>query len=252
MDTKNSNLEKAIERAEKGEFKEYWLQLYIKDNYKKLGFDSLEGPFEIGYDFRGVYKGEKAVVEAETQSRNFIYHRHDPNEVNILIVLNNDITDEVLGMKPTEWRKSLPKKIIVVDPEDFIKLTHEMRKKYAVEKKEEYEALPYRTHISGIKDALAGLYKALIEEVPYKGPLQEEAFYEAAKVVTFEYLKFYNINLKEFISKEKEGSVIVTRIEDLARDLFESRRKFSDLKDEEKEFVVSWLEVFCTEYISRL
>lgn len=177
MDTKNSNLEKTIERAEKGEFKEYWLQWYIKDNYKKLGFNSFEGPFEIGYDFRGVYKGDKAVVEAETQSRNFIYHRHDPNEVNILIVLNNDITDEVLGMKPTEWRKSLPKKI---------------------------------------------------------------------------YLKFYNINLKEFISKEKEGSVIVTRIEDLARDLFESRRKFSDLKDEEKEFVVSWLEVFRTEYISRL
>ena len=126
MNTNGSNRRQGIARAQKGEFREYWLQLYIKNNYERLGFDSLEGPFETGPDFKGVYKGKKVVIEAETQSRNFIYHRHNPNEVDILIVLNDDNAGEVLGMKPVEWRKRLPKKIILVDPEDFLRSTHEM------------------------------------------------------------------------------------------------------------------------------
>jgi hypothetical protein len=194
------------------------------------------------------------VVETETQSKNFIYHGHDPNKVDILITLNNDITGEVRGMKPTEWRKLLPKKIIVVDPEDFIKSTHEMRKNYALkkeeERKKEYAKLRYIIRIEGIKRAFVDLYRALIEEEPYKDPLQEEAFYKAAEVVTFKFLNFYNISLEEPMPKNE--SVPITKIESLAYELFKSGRKFSDLTDEEKEFITKWLEIFRTEYISRL
>lgn len=112
MNNRNPNLEEVIQRAERGEFREYWLQLYIKDNYQKLGFDSIEGPFQTGPDFNGVYKGRRVVVEAETTPKNFVYHKHNPKGVDILIVLNEDYTNVVLGMDPTEWRKLLPKEII--------------------------------------------------------------------------------------------------------------------------------------------
>lgn len=249
MNNKDTILKKAIKRAEMGGFREYWLQLYIKNNYKRLGFDNLKGPFESGYDFEGVYKGKKVVIEAETQSRNFIYHRHDSNEVDILIVLNDDTTDEVLGMPPTEWRKCLPKKIIVVDPEDFVKSTHEIRKNYAVKKQKEnklfLEILPFIS----IKGAFATLWNLLVEETPYedKGTPETDAFDEALYLTAIEYIKFYNLDLE----KLRKGSVF-TRIEVLANDLIKSKRGFNDLTSEEKNFLEDWLEVLGAKYASRI
>lgn len=247
MNNKGTNLKKVVKRAEMGEFREYWLQLYIKNNYKRMGFDNLKGPFEIGYDFKGVYKGKKVVIEAETQSRNFIYHRHDPNEVDILIVLDDDTTDEVLGMKPTEWRKRLPRKIIMVDPEHFVKSTHEMRKNYAIKKQKEsklfLEILPF----IGIEEAFANLWNLLGEEIPYEGTPEADAFEEVLYLTAIEYIKVYNLDLE----KLRKGSVF-TRIEVLTNDLIKSRRGFNDLSSEEKDFLKDWLEVLRTECSSRI
>ena len=242
MNNKNPNLDEGIKRAEGGEFREYWLQLYIKNNYKRLGFDSLEGPFETGYDFKGVYKGNKVIVEAERVPANFVLHDHDPKEVDILIVLADDDTD----------RKLLPKKIIKVDAEDFIKETHEIRKSYAIKKQKEREAFTKLLPFFRIKSALASLYDLFVEETKGQeadrryGP-NSEAFDEALDDTTFEYIKVYDLNLEK-LRKE----LVFTRIEVLANDLIKSRRRFNDLTDEEKEFLENWLEIIRTEYASRI
>lgn len=247
MNTNGSNRRQGIARAQKGEFREYWLQLYIKNNYERLGFDSLEGPFETGPDFKGVYKGKKVVIEAETQSRNFIYHRHNPNEVDILIVLNDDNAGEVLGMKPVEWRKRLPKKIILVDPEDFLRSTHEMRKDYAIAKSREREAILKLLPFFRIKHAFAILWSLLIEETPYEGTPEADVFEQAIDSAAIQYIKVYDLDLE----KLREG-LVFTRIEILANDLIKSRRDFDALTSEEKDFLEDWLGILRVEYGSRV
>jgi hypothetical protein len=239
----NQNLQEVIGRAEEGEFNEYWLQLYIRDNYEKLGFDSLEGPFDIGYDFKGVYRGKRVVVEAETQSKNFLYHKHDPDEVDILIVLKDNITDEVYGMSPPEWRERLPKRIITVDPEDFVKSTHPMRKAYAIKKQSEREAFVTLLPFVRIKGALATLWDVLAGEVPYEGTPEAEAFDEALSLTAMEYMNTYDLNLEEL-----KGKPVFTKIEVVANDLIRGRRGTDDLTCEEKEFLAHWLGVLKTEY----
>ncbi len=191
MNSRNPKLDEAIKRASKGEFREYWLQLYIKDNYKKLGFDNLEGPFETGYDFKGVFKGEKVIVEAERTLKDFVYHRHNPREVDILIVLNDDCNDMILRMEPTEWKKLLPKKIIKVDSEDFVKQTHEMRKDYAIKKQKETEAFISLLPFLRIKRAFETLWHILVEETPLEGTPEAEAFDEALDFSSIEYIKIH-------------------------------------------------------------
>ena len=241
MRPKDSNLEEAVEHAARGEFKEYWLQQYIKKCYRGLGFDSISGPFEKGCDFSGVYQGEKVAVEAETRSRNFLYHRHDPRRVDILVVLNDDTSGEVLGMKPIEWRERLPKKIIVVDPEDFVKETHTIRKEYALKKREERRVLESLFSFFRIKRAFARLWGFLIEEVPYEGTAEVEAFEGALVSTAVEYIKFYDIDLDKL-----REELMFTRIEVLAK------RESTNLADEEKEFLSRWLSVLHTEYVSRI
>jgi len=252
MNNKSPSLDKAVKRAEKGEFREYWLQSYIKDNYKKLGFNSLEGPFKAGYDFKGVYKGKKVAVESERTVKDFVYHGHDLKEVDILIVLNDDCEDVILGMKPTEWKKRLPKKIIKVDPEDFVKATHEMRKDYAIKKQKDRDAFIKLLPFLRIKNAFGKLYDLFVEETEGQkagrlyGP-EAKAFDEALDFTAIEYINTYNFNLE----KLRKGSVF-TRIETLANDLIKSRREFNDLKSEEKEFLEEWLDILHTEYASRI
>lgn len=252
MDNKNSNLDEAINRARKGEFREYWLQLYIKDNYKKLGFDSLEGPFETGYDFKGVYKGKKVVSEAERTLKDFVYHRHDPKEVNILIVLNDDCADVILGMKPTEWKKCIPQKIIKVDPEDFVKSIHERRKAYAIGKQKEGELFIGLLPFFRIKSAFAHLYDFFVEETEEQeaervyGP-EAEAFDRALDFTAIEYIKVYGLDIEK-LRKEP----VFTRIENFANDLIKLRREFNNFTSEEKEFLENWLEILHMEYSSRI
>ena len=252
MKNKNPNLDEAIKHAGKGEYREYWLQSYIKDNYKKLGFNSLEGPFKAGYDFKGVYKGKKVAVESERTVKDFVYHGHDLKEVDILIVLNDDCEDVILGMKPTEWKKRLPKKIIKVDPEDFVKATHEMRKDYAIKKQKDRDAFIKLLPFLRIKNAFGKLYDLFVEETEGQkagrlyGP-EAKAFDEALDFTAIEYINTYNFNLE----KLRKGSVF-TRIETLANDLIKSRREFNDLKSEEKEFLEEWLDILHTEYASRI
>ena len=116
------------ERAENSEIREYWIQEYVKENYAKLGFSDIEGPFEIGPDFKGLYKGKSVVVEVERGWQSFIRHNHHVDEhfaqVSILIVLNPS--------KPSKEKKvQLPEKIIYIDIDDFVAWWPKKVKTYA-------------------------------------------------------------------------------------------------------------------------
>ncbi|MCQ4574625.1 MAG: hypothetical protein NOU37_05200 [Candidatus Brocadiales bacterium] len=237
---KNRGLEESIKRAEKGEFREYWLQLYVKANYKKLEFDDLEGPFEHGYDFKGIYKGKRVIIEVERSSRNFVGHGHNPKEVDILIILNDDDTD----------RSLLPKKIIKIDSKDFVLATHERRRDYAIEKQKDIEVFFKMLPFNLIKKALATLWHLLIEEIPSEDTPESDIFEEALKSTTFQYIKFYDINLEDL--REQGGGRRVTRLECLVNDLMKSNRKIDYLTSEENEFIRLWIEALRKEYSSRI
>ncbi len=120
------------ERAEKGDIREYWAQEYVKDNYKGLGFSQIEGPFETGPDFKGIYKGQRVVVEVERTCESFVEHGHheDPRfrDVNVLIVLSPSEPSEDINSK-------LPKTIIRIDIDDFVEWWHPRARAYAKTKR---------------------------------------------------------------------------------------------------------------------
>lgn len=130
------------ERARSGDIREYWLQQYIRDNFAILGFSKLDGPFERGPDFSGVYKGRKVIVEAERTCKSFVQHSHhkDPRfrDVDILIVLGP-------SDPPEELKKYLPDTIIRIDIDDFVKYWRPKARAYAKDKR-----------IQGILDLIAG------------------------------------------------------------------------------------------------
>ena len=118
----------AAQRAQSSDICEHWIQMYVKENHKKLGFSHLEGPFESGPDFRGVYRNRNAVVEVERNCQSFIQHGHHLNpafsEVNILVVLTP-------SNPPSEMKEKLPKNIIYIDIPDFVEWFRAEAKRYA-------------------------------------------------------------------------------------------------------------------------
>jgi len=120
------------ERAESSDIREYWIQEYVKDNYAKLGFSELEGPFEVGPDFKGVYKGKKVIVEAERDYQSYISHKHHEDErfkeVSILIVLNP-------SMPSKDIKDKLPKTIICINIDDFVEWWRPKARAYAKTKR---------------------------------------------------------------------------------------------------------------------
>jgi hypothetical protein len=133
------------ERAESGDIREYWIQEYVKDNHAKLGFSKMEGPFDVGPDFKGVYKGKRVIVEAERDCQSFIQHKHYEDErfkeVSILIVLNP-------SKPPKEIKDKLPKTIIYINIDDFVEWWRPKARAYAKTKR-----------IQGILDLIAGEFQ---------------------------------------------------------------------------------------------
>jgi len=107
----------ARERAEKGDIKEYWVCKYVRENFKKLGFSKISGPFEYGPDFRGTFKGKEVLVEVERSVETYLIHGHpeDPRfkKVSVLIVLSSEKPDK--GLK-----KKLPPTILYIDLDRFV------------------------------------------------------------------------------------------------------------------------------------
>jgi hypothetical protein len=242
---KSSSFAEVVKRAQAGEFREYWLQRYIQENYKKLGFSKIEGPFEVGPDLKGIYRKRKVNIEAETVAENFIYHRHDPTSVDVLVILSDGRDKDVLGMSPKEWRARLPAKIIRVDAEDFVTSTHEMRKAYALMKQQQAKSLPMKIRFAAIRGSFEILWSALTgEDAPIEGTPEWDAFKDAASRTAAEYIQLYGVEIGDHFTPNPE----FTRIEILANDIIKSHRDFSQLTREEKDFVENWIGVLREHY----
>jgi hypothetical protein len=103
--------------------REYWLHKYIQGNSQRLGFRRLEGPFDTGPDFKGVFAGRKVLVEAELSYQSYISHGHPKDWADILIVAS-------LDPAPIEFREKLPGTIINVDPQQVLEWSRPLREEY--------------------------------------------------------------------------------------------------------------------------
>ena len=123
------------EQVEELRVREYWVQMYVKENYRKLGFSTLEGPFDRGPDFQVTYEGCETYAEVEVCCDNYVKHGHPDDsrfnpDVAILIVLERiDPSDEI--------KDQLPKRIIHLDTEDFEKWYCRATREYAIQKEKE-------------------------------------------------------------------------------------------------------------------
>jgi hypothetical protein len=124
------------------EVSEYRIQDYVAENFKKLGFTRIEGPFPQGPDFEGDVEGEATGIEVESEYKNYLIDRHQENpeyaHVGVLVVLD--------PTKPRgALRSLLPDKIIAIDQEDFEKwLTHKQ------EVQERRDSI-FEKHLEGIE-----------------------------------------------------------------------------------------------------
>jgi hypothetical protein len=96
---------------------ELWAQKYVQEEYLRLGFSNVEGPFRLGPDFRVRDKRGWALAEVETRWQNYFQHEHHLNRefdrVKYLILLSADVP-------PDKKRPSLPRSIIHIDRRHFL------------------------------------------------------------------------------------------------------------------------------------
>jgi hypothetical protein len=237
---RRSKLLEAIERVQNGEMREYWLQIYIRDNYKKFGFDSISGPFDTGYDFKGVLKGKEVVVEAERLPQFFVKHGHDASKVDILIAMGDDDTP----------RELLPKKILFIDPEHLILETHEIRKDYAINAKarEKVEQEIFRRTLQQrcVARSLGTLVSLFYQEVYDGSPEDEEVFNDAMMATASLYMSHYD--LWRFVESGEINRV--SEIDYIAHRVFKDGE--GSLTENEEEHMALWMGVAIEEYLDRL
>ena len=236
-----SALDRAVKRAEAGQFREYWLQRYVAHRYQKLGFTSLEGPFDTGYDFIGQYEGKRVVVEVETIATHFIYHGHDVDDVDMLVVLHDDSESprEILGESSTEWREKLPQHIEVVDPRDFIPETHRERRDYALAKQGERDVMEATFPLLAIGNALTVLYQFSVSDQPADGTTEARRFANALQLTAMEYAELHQVS-------DRGYEPVFTVIEVAANKLLKSQ----PLSDGEVSEIERWVGVLDSEYNS--
>jgi len=239
-------LEVKVERVRKGDFKEFWLQVYIQHNYRDLGFSEITGPHERGYDFTGVLDGKKVVIEAERKPSWFLNHGHNKDEVDVLIVMADDETP----------RNLLPKKIMIVDAEDLVKKTHEARKDYAInvapitQARREAEAKANRDPalymLGGIVGALSSLHGVLFGDEFYEGTPEDDLMHEAATSVALRYISFYD--LCRPLGKMED--VRIPEIEAIWHRV--SKYGTEGLTEREWEHLTIWLSHLRNEYVKKI
>jgi hypothetical protein len=113
---------------------ELWLQKYIKEHYRQIGFTRLYGPYSSGADFKGIYAGKSVQIEAEWDYSDYIDHKHALGFADILVVATLEPASEKL-------KEKLPSVIMNLDREKIIGWAQPK----ALEKdREDYHSYPWR------------------------------------------------------------------------------------------------------------
>lgn len=135
----------AVERADKGDIREYWAQQFFKEHFKDYGFKNVNGPFDVGPDFTTV---GGIGIEIERTWRNYIDHGHPTNEnfdkVKYLIVLSS--------AKPrADKLHLLPEKILYIDRDKFVPWFRESCRRFVENKEKERQQQQLTLRIELIK-----------------------------------------------------------------------------------------------------
>jgi hypothetical protein len=234
-----------VEQIRNGDLNEYWLQFYIKKCYKKLGFSEISGPYDRGYDFRGVKNGKEVVIEAERKPYWFLNHGHKKDEVDFLIVETDDET----------LRELLPKNIIIVDPVDLEEKTRDARRHYAeniapiIQARREAEQRSYKDPglfmLGQIAHSLRSLYANVFEEDIYEDTLEDHSMNEAASAVAIMYIWHYDLGK----SKGKEEGTVIPKIVGIDNRIL--KHGADTLSEADWEHLTMWLSLLRDEYTKK-
>lgn len=113
---------------------ELWLQKYIKEHYRQLGFAQLHGPYAVGADFKGVYAGKRVKVEAEWDYSDYVNHKHSLNFADVLVVAT-------LEPVPERLKAKLPPLILNLNRAEVMEWAQPRAER---KKAEDYYAYPWR------------------------------------------------------------------------------------------------------------
>jgi hypothetical protein len=113
---------------------EFWLQKYIKEHFRQIGFSQLHGPYKYGADFKGVLNDKPVKIEAEWGYSDYISHKHSLKFADILVVAT-------LEPLPQRLKANLPSIIINLDPERVIQWA---QPRLIQKDQEDYHAYPWR------------------------------------------------------------------------------------------------------------
>ncbi len=93
---------------------EIWLQKYVKEHYRQIGFERLHGPYNYGADFKGVFSGRQVKVEVEWEYSDYISHKHGLKFADVLVVAEP-------GPVPQDLISRLPPIIVHLNRDQVVK-----------------------------------------------------------------------------------------------------------------------------------
>lgn len=112
-----------VEWSSVEKIEEKFAQQYVEEEYLRLGFTKVKGPFPKGPDFRVMMNRRWAWAEVETRWENYKKHGHHLNpsfsDVKYLILLSSD-EPRWAKRKEMELKGTLPLQIIHIDRSHFL------------------------------------------------------------------------------------------------------------------------------------
>jgi hypothetical protein len=138
---------------------EIWLQKYIKEHSRQIGFASLHGPYSCGPDFKGVFEGRPVKIEAEWEYADYLKHKHPPDFADILVVAT-------LEPVPPTLKEQLPPIIIHLMREQVGEWAGPRMIK---QNEEDYHSYPWRKFARNLLDLYAYYRQQAGQEMDFPG-----------------------------------------------------------------------------------
>jgi hypothetical protein len=138
---------------------EKWLQKYIQEFHRQIGFAQIHGPYGYGADFKGVYAGQAVKIEAEWRYADYISHKHTLKFADVLVVAT-------LEPVPEQLKPKLPSIIINLNYEQVIEWA---QPRLIKKSKEDYYSYQWRRLSKSLVDLYAYYLKGNKRKIDFVG-----------------------------------------------------------------------------------
>jgi len=156
---------------------ENWLQKYIKEHYREIGFTRLHGPYKYGVDFKGIYARKWTKIEVEWEYSDYITHQHSLEFADVLIVAT-------LRPVPQSLKASLPATIVNIDRKKVIEWAQPQIEE---KEKEDFKSYPWRRLSRNLLDLYAYYQKQHQRPLNFVGSNLALSMYQVQKPMGFEF-----------------------------------------------------------------